>query len=264
MERTLVASATNILVSGYMVVPTDRQSPSGEPVNALFAVVRAIHRVLEFKLPARAVAVIGNNVDTSKWPPLLQQQLPALPGLLRDIGIHVASAADEHHVVGSYVQAARDAGDDVIVVGRDKRFAQLVSDHVWWYDSNKDVRYTPDIVHKRFTVGPSVVAEWLALVGDQEALPGVKGIGAKGATTILETYGSLDAAMARLDTLDGRIGKSPARRERRRAARAGARATRSESRVARAARRARVQAPLGLHAQCRVRAAWFRRAPRRR
>lgn len=208
MERTLVASATNILVSGYMVVPTDRRSPSGDPVNALFAVVRAIHRVLESKTPARAVAVIGTNVATGTWPPLLQQQLPALPGLLRELGIHVASAPDEHHVVGSYVQAARDAGDDVIVVGRDKRFAQLVTEHVWWYDSNKDVRYTPDIVYKRFTVGPERVAEWLALVGDQEALPGVKGIGAKGATTIIETYGSLDAAMAQVDTIDGRIGKA--------------------------------------------------------
>lgn len=208
MERTLVASATNILVSGYMIVPTDRRSPAGDPANALFAVVRAIHRVIEYKLPARAVAVIGTNVARETWPPLLQQQLPALPGLLRDIGIRVVEAEDEHHVVASYVQAARDAGDDVIVVGRDKRFAQLVSDHVWWYDSNKDVRYTADIVHKRFTVGPEAVADWLALVGDQEALPGVKGIGAKGATSIIEAHGSLEAAMAQVDSLEGRIGKA--------------------------------------------------------
>ena len=39
-DRTLVASATNLLARGYLVVPTDRRSPGGEPVNALFAVAR--------------------------------------------------------------------------------------------------------------------------------------------------------------------------------------------------------------------------------
>jgi DNA polymerase I len=36
----------------------------------------------------------------------------------------------------------------------------------------------------------------------------VKGIGAKGATTIIETYGSVEAAMATVDTIEGRIGKA--------------------------------------------------------
>ena len=52
-------------------------------MNALFAVARAIHRVIQFKVPARAIAVIGSNVSSASWPPLLQAQLPALPGLLR-------------------------------------------------------------------------------------------------------------------------------------------------------------------------------------
>lgn len=80
--------------------------------------------------------------------------------------MHVVRAEGELHVVASYVHAALEAGDDAIVVGVDKRYAQLVSDRVWWYDANKDARYTPEIVHKRFGVGPAKVAEWLALVGD--------------------------------------------------------------------------------------------------
>jgi len=207
MDRTLVVSATNTLASGFQLIPLDRRGRNGEAVNALFAVARAIARVLTFKLPSRAVAVIEANIPTA-WPELLKQQLPALPGLLRALGCHVVTAADEHHVVGSYAQAARDRGDDVVIVGRDKRYAQLVSDHVWWYDSNKDVRYTADIVHKRFTVGPAQVAGWLALVGDLEALPGVKGIGAKGATTLIEAHGSVAAAFATRETIEGRLGKA--------------------------------------------------------
>jgi DNA polymerase I len=209
MDRTLVVSAANTLASGFQIVPLDRRAKSGEPVNALFAVARAIARVLTFKLPARAVAVLSTSASTTAtWPELLREQVPLLRELLRALGCHVVETDDEPNTVASYAQAARNRGDDVIIVGRDKRYAQLVTDHVWWYDSNKDVRYTPDIVHKRFLVGPAQVAGWLALVGDLDALPGIKGIGAKGATTLIEQHGSVETALASLDTIEGRVGKA--------------------------------------------------------
>jgi DNA polymerase I len=205
-DRTLVASATNLLARGYLVVPTDRRAPGGEPANALFAVARAIHRVMAFKAPSRAVAVLDSAVDTTGWPPLLAAQLPALRGLLETLGLRVAEAPGEVHVVASYARAALDAGNDVIVVGVDKRFAQLVSDRLWWYDANKDARYTPEMVHKRFLVPPAQVAEWLALVGDDDALPGVAGIGAKGAAGLLESHGSIEHALAGAAAIPGRPG----------------------------------------------------------
>lgn len=205
-DRTLVASATNLLARGYLVVPTDRRSPGGEPVNALFAVARAIHRVMAFKVPSRAVAVLDTGVDTTGWPPLLAAQLPALRGLLETLGLRVAEAPGEVHVVASYARAALDGGHDVVIVGVDKRFAQLVSDRLWWYDANKDARYTPEMVQKRFLVPPSQVAEWLALVGDDDALPGVAGIGAKGAAGLLESHGSIERALADAAAIPGRPG----------------------------------------------------------
>jgi DNA polymerase-1 len=210
-DRTLVASATNLLARGFLVVPTDRRSRAGEPVNALFAVARAIHRVMAFKLPARAVAVIDERIEDTAapaagWPAILREQVAPLPGLLSALGLGVVTAADEVHLVASYAQAALDRGDDVIIVGVDKRYAQLVSDRVWWYDANKDARYTVEIVQKRFGVPPAQIAEWLGLVGDEDALPGVKGIGAKGATTLLEAYGSVERAVAESETATSRLG----------------------------------------------------------
>jgi DNA polymerase-1 len=207
-DRTLVASATNLLARGYLVVPTDRSSRAGAPVNGLFAVARAIQRVVAFKQPARAVAVLDADAPPAAWPAALAAQLAELPGLLETLGVHVVRAPGEAHVVAAYTRAALAAGDDVIVVGADKRFAQLVGDRVWWYDANKDVRYTPEIVTKRFTVAPDKVAEWLALVGDDDAVPGVAGIGAKGATVLLETHGTIAGALAQLDAIGGRTGNA--------------------------------------------------------
>jgi DNA polymerase-1 len=207
-ERTLIASATTLLARGFQVVPTDRKSKAGEPVNGLFAVARAIHRVLAFKKPARAVAVIDSKAKTRGWPELLVKQLDALPELCRTLGLHVVETDDELNVCASYAKAALDAGDDVIIAAVDKRYAQLVGERVWWFDANKDVRYTIEIVQKRFNVPPAQVGQWLALVGDEDLVPGVKGIGARGATEFLVEHGTVEAAMAKLDTLDGRVAKA--------------------------------------------------------
>ena len=209
--RTLLCAATNLLAKTFLVVPTDRKSRDGAPVNALFGAARALHRALLFKLPARAVAVVDAAPNDGAWPDILKQQLAGLDEVLRALGFHVVKAPEEHQLVASYTRAALDAGDDVMIVGVDKRFAQLVSDRVWWYDANKDVRYTPEIVEKRFTVPPPRVGEWLALVGDDsgnDVLPGVKGIGAKGATQLVLSQGSVEQALENLGAVEKRVAKA--------------------------------------------------------
>src|SRR5690348_4543315 len=143
-DRTLIASATNMLVRGYYAVPVDRR------FNALFAVTRGLLKAIAFKTPARAVAIIDSNAPAPGWPPALAAQLPRLAPLVRALGIAVVEAPDELHLVASYAAAALAAGDDVVVVGMDKRYAQLVGERAWWYDANKDARYTPEMVMKRF------------------------------------------------------------------------------------------------------------------
>jgi DNA polymerase-1 len=210
-DRLLVASGTNLLTRGFQAVPIDRVSRDGAPVNALFAVARALHRVLAARPPARAVAIVDAAPNVAAWPPLLAPQLATLPEVLETAGFRVIVAPEEHHLVASYAEAARAAGDDVVVLGVDKRYAQLVGDGVSFYDANKDVRYTPEVVEKRFGVAALRVGEWLALVGDDsgnDELPGVKGIGAKGAAAFIAEHGSVAAAMETIATLDGRVAKA--------------------------------------------------------
>ncbi|MFT3707219.1 MAG: DNA polymerase [Archangium sp.] len=207
-ERTLIASATNLLARGFQVVPTDRKSRDGVVVNGLFAVARALHRVIAMRAPARAIAVIDSKASTRGWPEILFKQVALLPELCRALGLTVVESDDELNLCASYAKAAVDAGDDVIIAAVDKRYAQLVSERVWWFDANKDVRYTIEIVQKRFNVPPAQVGQWLALVGDEDLVPGLKGIGAKGATEFLTEHGTVEAAMAKLDTLEGRIPKA--------------------------------------------------------
>lgn len=205
-ERTLIVSATHLLLRGFLVVPTDRKSRDGVVVNGLLTVARSVLHVLEWKAPSRAVALV--DTKGREWDPLLEPQLAMLRPLLEALGLTVVEAGEEANLVASYTRAALERGDDVVITGADKRYAQLVAENVWWYDANKDARYTPEMVKKRFTVGPELVADWLALVGDQDQTPGVKGIGAKGATGLLEKYPTVEAALEAAESLDNRMRKA--------------------------------------------------------
>jgi DNA polymerase-1 len=207
-RRALIIHATDLLTRGFQTVSTDRATDAGEPVNAVYAVAGALDRALSFKRPDVAVAVIDAAVDPAKLPAKLRGQVARLAELISAHGFVAVESERAVDLVASYVRAALDDGCDVVIAGSDKRLAQLVGDDVWWYDAYKDVRYTPELVRKRFEVGPASVAEWLALVGDNDNLPGVKGIGKKGATALIVEHGSVTAAVAEAESIKGRTGKA--------------------------------------------------------
>ncbi len=204
--RALIVHATNLLARGAIMVASDRVSPDGAEANGLYGVARSLKRALAFKVPDVAVAVI--DTDSESLEPAVRAQAEKLPNLLKAHGLHVIESDRAADLVASYTRAALTAGYDVVIVGSDKRLAQLVGPKVWWYDAYKDVRYTPELVRKRFEVGPDNVADWLSLVGDDGTLPGIKGIGKKGATTLIENHGNLTEALAQVDTIKGRSGNA--------------------------------------------------------
>ena len=58
-------------------------------------------------------------------------------------------------------------------------------------------RIGPDEVRERYGVDPKQVPDFIALRGDpSDRIPGVAGVGAKGAASLLRRYGSLEGALA--------------------------------------------------------------------
>jgi DNA polymerase-1 len=84
----------------------------------------------------------------------------------------------------------------VTIVSTDKDLMQLVGDRVQLLDTMKDRRFGPDEVEARFGVPPAQVLDVRALVGDtSDNIPGVRGIGEKGAAQLIRRWGSLDALL---------------------------------------------------------------------
>lgn len=108
-------------------------------------------------------------------------------------------------VIGTLALREAAAGRQVVIVSGDKDFYQLIGpriallnpgrggpagvDEVWVDEANAS---------ERLGVSPRQVADYLALVGDSsDNVPGVKGIGDKGAVQLLTEYGDLETLLAR-------------------------------------------------------------------
>src|SRR5690606_900193 len=124
--RVLIALGTNLLARGFATAAPGRTAQDGRPTHALYLLTVALTRAIAFKEPERAVAVI--EAQPEGLPPELAPQLEELPRLFEAHGLSTVTAPEPHHVVAAYAHQARDTGHDVVVVGSDKRLAQLVGE----------------------------------------------------------------------------------------------------------------------------------------
>jgi len=103
-------------------------------------------------------------------------------------------------VIATLSRQANEAGYRVVVVSGDKDLLQLVSDDVLVLNPGREgsgsTLYDRAMVEEKFGVPPELVVDVLALVGDSvDNVPGVPGIGEKGARDLIREYGSLEAAL---------------------------------------------------------------------
>ena len=107
-------------------------------------------------------------------------------------------------VIGTLARKGVEAGYNVVIVSGDKDFQQLVRPGVWLLNpgrggpaSVEEQWVGVENANDRLGVPPDRVIDYLALVGDSsDNVPGVKGIGEKGAQELIEQFGALEDILA--------------------------------------------------------------------
>jgi 5'-3' exonuclease len=85
-----------------------------------------------------------------------------------------------------------------VIVSADKDLSQLLRGNDEQWDYARNLRWRADGVKARYGVHAHQIADYLGLTGDSvDNIPGVPGIGAKTAATLLGHFGSLDALLVR-------------------------------------------------------------------
>lgn len=136
--------------------------------------------------------------DGSGMPPELAMQIPVMEDALGSLGVTVwpmvEFEADDALASAAAVGNADDRVGQVLIVTPDKDLGQcVVGDRVVQFDRRKGLFIDESGVNEKFGVGPSSIADWLALVGDTaDGIPGLPGWGAKSTSSVLARYGRLE------------------------------------------------------------------------
>lgn len=142
----------------------------------------------------------------SKRPPMPQalvDVLPAIEARLETIGLpRVREAGAEADDIVASIAAAFTArpgavNGELVVMSTDKALLSLLELGVRVRHHFERTYLDANYVEERFGIRAHQLLDWLAIVGDtSQDIPGVKGIGAKSATRLLNDFGSLEAILS--------------------------------------------------------------------
>jgi DNA polymerase-1 len=204
----LIDGYSNIFRAFYAI--RNLSNSRGEPTNAVYGFVTMLRKLLrEDKPDLLGVALdVGRTFRSDRYeeykanrapmPEDLQSQMPYIRRVLEAYRIPILELQgyEADDVLGSLSCRAVEAGYDVVLVSADKDLMQLVEPHVLLYHTGRSKLYGPKEVEEDFGVPPEKVADVLALMGDSiDNIPGVPGIGEKGAKTLIQEHGSLEALL---------------------------------------------------------------------
>jgi 5'-3' exonuclease len=219
----MLLDSASLWYRAYYGMPDTLLSPTGMPVNAIRGYLDMTARLISMYSPNRIVACIEGDwrpswrvdlfpaykanrledeSDVEEEPETLTPQIPVLLDLLDAFGIPMVGVDDYEADDVMATFAVREKGPIRIVTG-DRDLFQLV-------DDRRDVKvvYLAKGISQHDLVDISWVANKYSIPGDRYALfamfrgdpsdglPGVKGIGEKGAALIANNFASVDDALA--------------------------------------------------------------------
>ncbi|MEX6500511.1 DNA polymerase I [Pseudomonas zhanjiangensis] len=143
------------------------------------------------------------KANRPSMPDDLRVQVEPLHASVRALGFPLlcVDGVEADDVIGTLARQCAGEGRDVVISTGDKDMAQLVCPHVTLVNTMTGSVYDVDGVKEKFGVGPELIIDYLALMGDKvDNIPGVPGVGEKTALGLLVGLGGgLDVIYANLD-----------------------------------------------------------------
>ena len=196
----------------------------GTFTNAIYGFLTMLHKIKEDTNPD-AVAVAfdmraptfrhkeydGYKAQRKGMPPELAQQLPILKELLTLLGYRIVECEgyEADDILGTLARVCTEEGHECVLATGDRDSLQLVNPSVTVrlaatkFGQPVVTVYDEAKIKEDYGVTPHQLIDIKALQGDSsDNIPGVSGIGAKGAADLIQKYGSIEAIYQNFDQLD--------------------------------------------------------------
>lgn len=168
----------------------------------------AVAVAFDLKAPTfRHKAYSGYKANRKGMPEELASQMPPLKELLSLLGYKIVTCEgyEADDILGTFADACEKNGNECVIATGDRDSLQLVSDKtsVHLCTNKQDILYTPQKIMEEYGVTPKELIEIKAIQGDSsDNIPGVAGIGPKGAGELIKKYHSVDYIYEHIDELD--------------------------------------------------------------
>ncbi|RMF79888.1 MAG: DNA polymerase I [Chloroflexi bacterium] len=194
---------------------------AGEPTNATFGFARTLLDIMQKEKPKYLAVSFDMGLSgrdqlfdeykgtRDKMPDELDIQIERIQQMVAAFNIPILAVEgyEADDVMGTIVQQAEAQGVDVRIVTGDRDILQLLTPHVSVQipqRGNSDKVYTVETFVEDYGLQPTQLIDLKALMGDSsDNIPGVKGIGEKGGTKLLQEYGTLENIYAHIDVIKG-------------------------------------------------------------
>ena len=215
MPRLFILDANALLHRAWHALPP-LTSPDGTIVNCVYGILMSTLKLIEREQPNAFVACWDTPEPTfrheafaaykaqrEKKADELYAQIPLAQEGLRLLGVpsleQPGFEADD--LIGTLAVKARAEGWTVTILTGDRDLLQMIGPNISIKFFKKGITemdsVNEDNVHELFGLTPAQVIDYKIMRGDSsDNIPGIKGIGEKGAKELIDRYGDIDSIMA--------------------------------------------------------------------
>lgn len=229
MDEVMIVDGHALVFRAFFGCSFPYSSSSGIPVNALYGFGSFLVSFLEKWDPTRVSFVFDRpgpkfrnrmypeyKANRPKAPEDLVSQIPLIQEFVKCLGFPVLSieGVEADDVIASLALKMSEDGNRVRIMSPDKDFCQILDEGditLTRPPAGKDRNYrhlNSRSFRKEFGFAPSLMVDYLALLGDRaDNVPGVRGIGKKKASMLVQEYGALENIYRELPSITASIRK---------------------------------------------------------
>jgi DNA polymerase-1 len=216
MKRLIIIDVSNFIFRAFFAI-RPLHAPDGTPVNAVYGVLSMFHNMILKHKPTHLIIAKDTKegsfrkeiytdykANRSEPPDDLIPQFALVEELIHVLGIPEIRIPryEADDIIGSIAIQWKNEFDEILIASGDKDLMQFVDGPIKMLDTMKDKVYEREDVKDKMGVYPDQIVDYLSLIGDSsDNIPGVPGIGPKGAQNLLEEFGTLEKVLAHVESI---------------------------------------------------------------
>ena len=225
MKKVILIDGNNLVFRSYYATAyrgSILRNSKGFPTNALFGFINMLNKIINEESPEYMMIAFdkGKTFRHKKYegykdgrkeiPQELKDQLPVAKGIAKAMGISCFEIdnyeADD--IIGTFANEVDNQNDYYsVIISSDKDLLQLITDknEVKLLKSNDYIRMNKETFIEIYGFTPEKIVDLKGIMGDaSDNIPGVKGIGEKGAMTLIQKYGTVEEIYKNIEEIKGR------------------------------------------------------------